>query len=656
MSVGEETPADRRAATLAVLRVNYDEGEGELAGYVPFVLHVIRDWNPSEPISNKAVAEALGKEFSLELPLGVIRSILEVAEAKGELRREKDLLFPGLGDRSGGLDQRRGEFARQFGTLAASVAEFAGARHTLVWSSEVAKAALLTYVDQFSSDLLAAALDGKALPSTPPHQVSPDQFVVHEFALWCAEADAQSFEFLVSLVKARMLEDALYLNVIQGQDSTLSGVRVLLDGPILLRLLGYAGPELAAPYKELLELLAAQGAVVGCFHHSIVEAQGVLDAAAAQKGGGVVEDRFYGDVVGYLVRSSISRSEIEVASDEIEKQLERCGVSVIDPPSRSVSLQPDEEEIGRRIEKNIPNIRRPALVRDIDSLVAIHNWRAGKPARTLATCKAVLVTHNYALFRASSAFFRDRPGKHVPHCVYDSSFTTAVWLRSPRSYPDLPRERVLADAAAALQPAERLWRRYNDVLQRLRGAGEISDEELAFLRYSSEASRLLMASTRGDASAVTDGSVAALLAEHRRRLVAEERGRADDFRTRAEASEARELGTRTTLVAQREKIAAVAARRGRRWANGLVGVLSVLLIVGSILPVLAPAGWQVPWWVGLPLLLVPVFVGLWGDLSGGDMRRARDLFSRALADRIERRLLVTFGPTDTQGRDDDPLG
>src|SRR5581483_3272627 len=146
--------------------------------------------------------------------------------------------------------------------------------------------------------------------------------------------------------------------------------------------------------------------------------------------------------------------------------------------------------------------------------------RNGKTPRTIGSSQAILVTHNYSLFCASARFFNQRRnGRTVPHCVYDSAFTTLVWLHEPRRYPNLPRELVLANAAAALRPSEDLWRRYNATIQMLYERGAIDAEDMRFLRVSEDANGLLMNLTRGDPGAFTEATVIELLNLYRERAV-----------------------------------------------------------------------------------------------------------------------------------------
>jgi hypothetical protein len=668
-SVAASANPDRVATTLAILRVEHEAHQSYLGGYLPFLYHCLRLASDGDQIAAREVQRQLQTEFSLELPLGVIKSLLRDAVAEGKVREKRKTYFRIPEALEGcSLDEERGHFGREFGTLAQALVAFDKAPEEEPWTIDQAKEHLIAYADSFSSDVLAAAISGGTTGSEAPHQLSPEMYVVHRFAAAVSASDAVQFNFLVGLVKARMLADSLYFDIALGQEEQLKNLDVYFDGPVLLFSLAYAGTEIAASYQELLTMLVTQGARLRCFRHSLMEAQQILDAAAAAMDGARQQQRFYGDVVGYLVRSDISRTDIELHANNLEADLADLGIETVDTPGRSADLQPDEVELQDLIKSYIPGIKAPALVRDVDSLTAIHRLRRGRTPRTLASSEAVMVTHNYALFRASARFFKQRGGgKRVPHCVYDASFVTLVWLLSPKQFPDLPREIVLADASAALTPRQVLWDRYNDEAQRLFERGDIDEMALQFLRFSEDAQTILMDLTRGRSDAFTEGTMQEVLALYRERETTEirEEAQAEEERLRAEAialeeqltSEKRELAQRleeARLDHERQASALAdeaADERGRLSAAGtrvdalastiarvvsLCGlvVVAALLLTGTIFGPIGPAGDFLPLALQIPCAMVAFTAGFASVVFGGSLKSWFGVAEARLGDRL----------------------
>jgi hypothetical protein len=649
----EAGPPDRIATTLAILRVNHEREVSYLDSYLPFAYHCLQLLsNTEDPIGARPVQRLLRSEFGLALPLGVVRSLLRRAAEEGKLRDENRLLFlidDQLADCS--LNRERAEFGRRFSHLAASLAQYAYSEHDLGWGASRAKSQLLTYVDHFSSDILAAALDGKPIPKGAPHDMGPDLFVAHQFASHISECEPDEFDFLVGLVKARMLSDSLHLDIEQGQEKDLRGVRIYFDGPVLLFALGYAGDEIQAPYIELIDMLAEQGAQLFTFHHSLVEAQQILDVAANRKSAAINGEQYYGDVVGFLVRSDRSRTDIEIAAQRLEENLNALGIERVDTPDHIQALQPDETAMENLIQEYIPTIRRPALLKDVDSLTAIHTLRRGRTPRTLSSSVAVLVTHNYALFKASARFFRQRrTGRSVPHCVYDASFTTVVWLQQPKRFPNLPRELILADAAAAMHPTERLWREYNTTAQKLFDRGAIDQDDLRFLRYSEDAKVLLMDMTRGNPGAFTDATLPELLELHRKRSVREVEARALERQSELEDALADERQTRVVFEEQAQaesdrgiatilRVSELSRSAATVFANSVALLTLALAVLGVVASPIGPVSLGIPGFVLQVSAAVALTFTIWGLVVSGSVKDFRDISRDWAAARIETLLL-----------------
>lgn len=638
------------ATTLALLRASHERGEASyLESYLPFVLHCVRLLPDDDaPIGAKSIQGLLKVEFGIKLPLGVIRSLLRGAADAGSIREDKKLYFAvpeQLADCD--LTPAREQFGREFTLLAAELAQLAQERHELKWGLAKAKSLLVQYVDGFSSDILYAAIGGRPLPRRAPHQVGPDLFVVHEFAAWIFSSGPDEFKFLVGLVKARMLSDSLYLDIQQGQEETLTNVEVYFDGPILLYVLGSAGEEIQAPYLELIDMLKSQGAALRCFHHSVVEAQGILDVAAVRKSAAIRGEQYYGDVVGFLVRSDRTRTDIELQANSLPRDLQALGIEEVDMPDRIPRLQPDEEALEKLIQDVIPTIKPPALLKDVDSLMGIHTLRRGRVPRTISSSRAVLVTHNYALFKASARFFSERhDGRTVPHCVYDASFTTLVWLHEPKQFPNVPREFVLADAAAALQPSDELWRRCNDAAQALFEAGEIDEEDLRFLRTSHDAQGLLMGLTRGSTDAFTDATLPEILELYRQRSVREVAETARHADERLAAEQTAHESTREEVEAEREKQVRARVRLSELsdslagWFSNCIFVLLVILLgLGVLLGPVGPVDTSLPLVVQLGSAAFAIGFAVWVGAFGGSLWELRDQLAARIARRIERVLL-----------------
>jgi hypothetical protein len=618
---------------LAILKVNAERGRGHLDNYLPFIYHCLSR-SGAEVASARDVQRDLKQEFGFEVPQGVLQQLFDRAVKDKKLRLENHAyrIEPGTLDDCD-LGEEEGRVQRGLRELIFELKKFASDEFELNWDEAKAEQQLMRYVDGFSSKVLSAAVGGRDLPA--PHELNEDDFVVHRFTSRIHDRHVDLFDRLVEVVKGRMLADALYyMPVSEPNLPSLEKVGIYFDGPLLLHVLGYAGAEIQAPYIELVDLLKQQGALLRCFEHCVAEAQEILDAAARKVRTGYTADRFHGDVVAHLIRTGASRAEIELLAERLPNDLLRMGIQPVETPERSVHLQPDEEKLAKQLQDRINYGNSRARDRDLDSLTAIHRLRRGRTFRDLPKCQAIFISHNYGVFRVSSRFFRTS-GKSIPLCMYDSAFTTLVWLYEPHESPQLPRDRVLASAYAALNPKAELWQRFNEAIDRLRDSGQINDEDAHFLRFADEAREALMDHTRGSVDAFTLGSTAEIL--ERSRDAARADIEADLAAERKAHSE-----TEQRISASRERAGKIATSAGDWIANLAFASVALILVLGAIFGPVGPLKEIVPGAVQVICAGVALALGVTSVIASFSLLELRSNLAAALSRTFERTLMRFF--------------
>lgn len=213
------------------------------------------------------------------------------------------------------------------------------------------------------------------------------------------------------------------------------------------------------------------------------------------------------------------------------------------------------------------------------------------------------------MVRASAEFFEESPnGFDVNICALDTQLGTIAWLKKPMAAPDLPRRQIVADCVAALEPGDRLWEQFLDVLEQSKQQGGVAEEDYALLRYTMSARRALVEETLGDVRDVTLGSVPSILRRARESItrdtqdqirIAREQQRDAQVAAEAEAERANRAETQlqrerlehaTELAASSElqraelvrQIGNKAHRRARRYSTGIFVLLAAAVIAGAL--------------------------------------------------------------------------
>ena len=181
----------------------------------------------------------------------------------------------------------------------------------------------------------------------------------------------------------------------------------------------------------------------------------------------------------------------------------------------------DEASFQTALESEVSYLRTPALKHDIDCVSAIIRLRKGRSPHRLEDCRAVFVTQNRGLTRASRYFFSSGYSANISPCITDYELTSLLWLKLPSIVPDLPMKMLIANCYAAVQPSKELWTKYLQEVERLNNLGQCTPDEYYALRYSLYAKDALMKCTLGVEKAFVEGTVHDVLAAARERIVTE---------------------------------------------------------------------------------------------------------------------------------------
>jgi hypothetical protein len=338
---------------------------------------------------------------------------------------------------------------------------------------------------------------------------------------------------------------------------------------------------------ELLALLKQYDASLCCFNITYEEIQGILDAIAASlhRAG---PRSIFGPSMEYFVESGRTASDIELLVARLPQKLKDLTISIVQKPLYEEKFQIDERRFEETIENAIHYVNPRARVHDVDCISAIARLRRGQESSYPEECKALFITSNVDLAQATNRFFRREasPGTVTP-CMTDYALGNLLWLKNPTIAPDLPKKQLLAQAYAAMQPSEQLWKKYLNEVTRLQEGERISTEDYYLLRYSLAAKSILMDVTDGDEETFTEGTVPEVLE------IAKQKLRADlQEAVRKEQDEKHRLEEELQKRQERETSRCTNLRsKASRLSKT---VCRFLLLIGAVL-ILFGIGYTFPW-------------------------------------------------------------
>lgn len=632
--------SERAITSVAILKVNWDKGKDYIDNFVPFLAECLRA-SPQPEVSLVDLQDAFVNCFRLKVPQGALKTILNraarqgfVQKAHGIYRRNDSLL------ESSDLSSVRAEVLRKHEGLLTKLIAFCDSEHKIKWSQEEADAALLSYIHERSTPILAAALEGQAIIPYGK-QVKNSDYLVSSFIRCLSECDPEGFDFLETIVKGSMLANVLVFQDLGSIKQRFENVEVYFDTNFLLRALGHAGEVTKAACTELIELLYEQNAQLRCFEHNLEEIRNILHAAsvALKRPEGLRQTS--GETIEYFARTGYRPSDVEFEIARLEKKLAALRIKIKPKPDHVEHLSLNEVLLESVLREEVGYQRPEPLKVDIDSIAATHRLRQGRFPVHMETCYAIFVTTNHSLARASILYFQKAEGKNavgtVPHCLSDYVITTLLWIKKPLSASDLPRKRIIADCYAALNPPDSLWRRFLHEIDRLQKQGNITEDDYHLLRLSMEAKAALMDITLGDTSAFSEGTIDEVLGRAKASARAETESCLRQESDKRADAERRAGETEGKLMVYRQNQSDKFARASTFWGYWasraiLAGVLIVVL-VGTYQTLPEPYPDLAGAWVSF---LLPGIFGLIAMLSIANLLYGTTIIS--LTKRIEIRI------------------
>ncbi|MDD4101113.1 MAG: hypothetical protein PHU80_00595 [Kiritimatiellae bacterium] len=561
--------------SLAMLKVNVDQGRDYLDYLRPFILQVLCDHNPS-PITDAGVRDFIREDFGLEIPERAVQMVLKRLTRKYPLKRELGVYLI-----SGDLPNPRiaagkADADRHIRAVVAGLKDLSKNTSRPIASDEEAVQAICMFLSEFNIPCLRAYLRGTAIPPVENHD---DALVVlvSKYVLSLHDSDPERFSSFLIVVKGHMLANALLCPDLQKAPKTYNGVSFYFDTPLLVRILGLEGQAKQTAVENLITLLQNLGARVAVFSHSRSELERVVRGAADY----IDSPNGRGAIILEARRTGKTKSDVLIIAGQIDDMLDKAGIEVVRTPHYDEAYQIDESAFAGVLKDEVSYHNPRAKEDDINSVRSIYALRHGSAPMNVEHAKAVLVTSNSGFAHAAYEFGKDfEETREVSSVISDFSLANMAWLKAPMGAPDLPMTEVIAFSYAALQPSKELLDKYLSEIDKLEKRGTITERDHQLLRSSDLAQRELMNLTLGEEEALSEKTIAETLDR-----VTSEIKKEESAKYKAEQTQHRQ--TQQTLASEREEKQAVQKRlywRCYRNANscaGLIsGLLSLFLLVG----------------------------------------------------------------------------
>ena len=477
--------------SLAMLKVGWDHDEKVYSDYfVPFIVDCLQQQSEGKA-AVAAIKAALKDAFMLDVAAGVINTVLRRAADKHLVHVQHGVYeLTEAGRQLPALEPKRRTFLRGFNQIVSELRDYLEREHNIEWDVPQSEEALLNHVNYHASPILAAAIDGKDLPSISKRS-SRTNYLVGGFVQHISANSNPLFELLVDLVKGSVLANVLCYPSLEKICKRLDGLTAVHDTKVLIKALGYDGQASRDVAVELISALKGLGVQNTFFDTTKAELVAILRATEGSLRHRPRLTEAHHSVLRTFVASGYRPSDVMERIVSLGDDLERAGLAELRRPAHQKELTLDESRLEELFAQEMSGRGHYTDKHDIDAITAIHRLRGGKRAIDIESCRALFVTTNPALVRVAHDFHDEMLGDGgFPYAMLDHRLATIAWLKQPRSAAsELPRHMLIASCLAAMNPPDELWQRHVQETDRLGQRGERSDGQFDNLMYSTEGTR-----------------------------------------------------------------------------------------------------------------------------------------------------------------------
>jgi len=507
--------------SLAFLKMNWDINKTNyLDNFIPFAIESLKDFNV-DIISTQALQKQILDNFGIQIPINVIKSLLFRLCKKGIVAVNNYIFYRNnekLIDKEFVTIQK--DVQKSYSDLINDIRNYSQRTHnTRLLESDVERI-LLSFISFNQIALFQPNPSDNIFPSIKGLS-QKERLIISDYINNLNQTNSPLLNNLETIAIGYMIANALYLPDLQNANKKFQRTRIFFDTSFIIYALGYGGEEMKIPALELLNLLRINGAQLFCFSHTLEEIKGIFLACISKLGH--IEDTPFGRTVHFFTINGFTPSDIQLLVSKLERNLENLHIKVIDKPDfKEHKYIIDEKLLFSEIKANMLYPKDNAIQKDVDSIAAIYRFRKGNVCTKIEDSKALFVTTNNTLASISkNLYYKENDISTIPPCLTDYTLTNIVWLKTPTQAPALPTKRLIADCYAAIQPNERVMKKWFAEIEKLERGQEVSEEDYYFMRYSPEIQNSIMEISLGFPDAITEGTVPQIIERARQKNIGE---------------------------------------------------------------------------------------------------------------------------------------
>lgn len=347
----------------------------------------------------------------------------------------------------------------------------------------------------------------------------------------CLE-NADLENLLKRLTFGYILNKGVFFDVNNGV--SLKDLTIVLDTPIIFKAVGITVLNDSEIYKDMIKSFISLGGEVKVFSHTLMEVESILRGAEYW-----IDRVDYNPLKAsltseYYIEKNLSKADVALDLHNIRNKVYELGIDEIfmEYSEATSSYNQSEDKISELISNNYNEsvfkkdcFEKNTVQFDAQSINGVYHIRKGNYSTLIQSCKAIFVTSNLSLVKASQDYneFKKVDKKFIPACISDIEIGTFIWLNSPIKIEEISFFKMTSQVLSIMEPSTQLWNRFILELEKCEKNKEITPENCYLLRSHSAMSRELMKLTLDDIEFITSETPNQILNKIKNDVIAQEK-------------------------------------------------------------------------------------------------------------------------------------
>ncbi len=487
---------DRSLYLYALIKTLFDKGEDFIDSFWPFVVRVASE---TTPYTISDIKNKLQEEFSLEIPLHVLKTIISRAKGRDYIeQKENKYILTAEGSEILNLFEDEEDVQRRINALMQDIVGFFKINGAEI-SAQDAYAGVNSFIQANLGSLIEYINPGanKELTVMDNGVKKHNEALLADYFIEAQTNKPQHYPVLKELVHGSIISSILFVpedtDINRIKESKFSNCTVYLDSNIAFAVLGLTSRETNEPAQELMKLMSDLGINLKIFDFTVYQMRTIINAYRQ------MYDRYdpsievdtihsHMQIAGWMpsdIPDYLYRLDDKFREKGVEVDYTRIQIDHEKPFNDKFEILKKYKTINGSSGESTQSPSPASLNHDLVSIVKIREARK-EYVYSIENSKALFLTSDVKLNLFDFKEYGHNDAHTVAEVILDRVFANILWLKNPNI--DLPLKSIIATHTKNLFVKRPVWDKFYHELKKAEQSGKITDDQVSLLFYDRDTS------------------------------------------------------------------------------------------------------------------------------------------------------------------------